>query len=126
MMLKMKRAIAVDDSKWLKKVEDLNSRAAMRQFREDVLNSTNILNSNVVYVSFLTIYSHELLTLNRYEYSIKKEDNENDEKLKILMNNDEKEDENIDDEKFVQEVNDANDEKENDEKEKNEKEKKNE
>jgi hypothetical protein len=79
-----------------------------------------------VYVSFLTIYSHELLTLNRYEYSIKKEDNENDEKLKILMNNDEKEDENIDDEKFVQEVNDANDEKENDEKEKNEKEKKNE
>jgi hypothetical protein len=50
MMLKMKRVIAVDDSKWLKKVEDLNSRAAMRQFREDVLNSTNILNSDVKYV----------------------------------------------------------------------------
>ncbi len=58
-VLKMKRAIAVDDSKWLKKVDDLNPRAAMRQFREGVLNSTNILNSNVKYVFsrvFLTIY----------------------------------------------------------------------
>ncbi len=75
-----------------------------------MLNSTNILNSNVVYVFFFTIYSHELLTLNKYEYSIKKENNENDEKLKILRNNDEKKNENINDEKFVQEVNDANDE----------------
>jgi hypothetical protein len=50
MMLKMKRVIAVNDLKWLKKVEDLNSRVAMRQFRKDVLNSTNILNSNVTYV----------------------------------------------------------------------------
>jgi hypothetical protein len=48
--------------------------------------------------------------LNKYEYSIKKENNENDEKLKILRNNDEKKNENINDEKFVQEVNDANDE----------------
>jgi hypothetical protein len=50
MMLKMKRVIAVDDSKWFKKIEDLNSRVVMRQFRKDVLNSTNILNSNVKYV----------------------------------------------------------------------------
>ncbi len=58
-VLKMKRVIAVDDSKWLKKVDDLNSRAAMRQFREKVLNSINILNSDVKYVFsriILTIY----------------------------------------------------------------------
>jgi hypothetical protein len=58
MMLKMKRVIVVDDSKWLKKIEDLNSRAAMRQFREDVLNSTNILNSDVKYV-----FSRFILTI---------------------------------------------------------------
>jgi hypothetical protein len=50
MMFKIKRVIVVNDSKWLKKVEDLNSRVVMRQFREDVLNSINILNSNVTYV----------------------------------------------------------------------------
>jgi hypothetical protein len=58
MMLKMKRVIAVDDSKWLKKVEDLNSRVVMRQFRENVLNSTNILNLNVKYV-----FSRFILTI---------------------------------------------------------------
>jgi hypothetical protein len=57
-MLKMKRVITVDESKWFKKVEDLNSRAAMRQFREDVLNSKNILNSKVMYV-----FSRFILTI---------------------------------------------------------------
>jgi hypothetical protein len=46
-VLKMKRAIAVDGSKWLKKAEDPNSRAVMRQFREGVLDPINILNPNV-------------------------------------------------------------------------------
>ncbi len=58
-------------------------------------------------VSFLTTFSHDLLTKSRYEYSIKKEDNEDDEKLKILMSSDEKKNENID-EKFLQKVNDEN------------------
>jgi hypothetical protein len=57
-MLKMKRVIAVNESKWLKKAEDLNSRAAMRQFRKDVLNSKNILNSKVMYV-----FSRFILTI---------------------------------------------------------------
>jgi hypothetical protein len=58
MMLKMKCVIVVDDSKWFKKVEDLNSRVVMRQFRKDVLNSTNILNSDVKYV-----FSRFILTI---------------------------------------------------------------
>jgi hypothetical protein len=57
-MLKMKRVIVVDESKWFKKIEDFNSRAAMRQFRKDVLNSKNILNSKVMYV-----FSRFILTI---------------------------------------------------------------
>ncbi len=56
-------------------------------------------------VSFLTAFSHGLLTKSRYEYSIKKEDNEDDEELEILVSSDEEEDEDIDEE-FLQEVND--------------------
>jgi hypothetical protein len=62
------------------------------------------------------IYSHDRLTSNKYKYLIKKENDENDEKLKILMNNDEKKNENID-EKFVQKVKNEN---ENEEEKKNE------
>ncbi len=58
-------------------------------------------------ISFFTTFFHDLLTKNKYKYSIKKEDNEDDEELKILMSNDEKKNENID-EKFLQEMNDEN------------------
>ncbi len=71
------------------------------------------------HVRFFTIYFHDLLTLDRYEYSIKKEDDEDDEKLKILMSSDEKKDENVDEE-FVQKINDENDEDKEKEKEKDE------